>query len=42
MESMYTVGAGPQQGLYRTARKAVRRDFLKAATFRDAWAARKI
>ena len=42
MASVYTVGASPQKGLCRTAWKAVRRDFLNLATFRDAWSARKI
>ena len=42
MASVYTLGASPQKGLCRTAWKAVKRDFLNLATFRDAWSARKI
>jgi electron transfer flavoprotein-quinone oxidoreductase len=42
MESVYTVGEQPQRGLFKTAWKGVRRDFLNVATIRDAWSMRKI
>jgi electron transfer flavoprotein-quinone oxidoreductase len=42
LESVYTVGEQPQQGLVKTAWKGVKRDFLNVATARDAWSMRKI
>ncbi|MFA4964495.1 MAG: FAD-dependent oxidoreductase [Thermoleophilia bacterium] len=42
LESVYTVGEQPQEGLVKTLRKGVRRDFLNVATARDAWTMRKI
>jgi electron transfer flavoprotein-quinone oxidoreductase len=42
MESIYTVGARPQQSLFKTAWQGVKRDFLNVATLKDAWSMRKI
>jgi len=41
-EDVFTVGPGPTQPLIKKAWKGVKRDFLKTATLKDAWLARKL
>jgi electron transfer flavoprotein-quinone oxidoreductase len=42
LEQLYTVGPGPTPGLFKTAWRGVRRDFMNPGTVRDAWSARRI
>jgi electron transfer flavoprotein-quinone oxidoreductase len=41
-EDVFTVGPGPTPPLVKKAWKGVKRDFLKTATVKDAWQARKL
>ena len=41
-EDVFTIGPGPTPPLMKKAWKGARRDFLKTATLRDAWQARKL
>ena len=42
LESIYTIDERPQAGLFKKAWRGARRDFMNAATFKDAWSMRKI
>src|SRR5665811_211054 len=42
LESVYTVGEQPQAGLFKTAWKSAKRDFMNVATVKDAWSLRKL
>ena len=42
LESIYTIDERPQAGLFKKVWKGARRDFMNAATVKDAWSMRKI
>ena len=42
LESVYTVGEQPQDGLFKKAWKGAKKDFMNVATVKDAWSMRKI
>lgn len=42
LESIYTIGEQPKDGLFKTAWKGAKRDFMNVATVKDAWSMRKI